>query len=83
MLRVSLLSPHTPIVMRHPVNSFLMFDNLRCCRVPDDQGGDSGGSGSDSGGGGGGRPASSSSARQSRLPIMAAFLVTFLVVFSL
>ena len=60
-----------------------MFEKLPCCRVPDDQGGGSGGSGSDSGGGGGGRPASSSAARQFSLPIMAAFLVTFLVVFSL
>merc|ERR1712032_792109 len=60
------------------------YEDTPCSQgVPDDQGGGSGDSGSDSGGGGGGRPASSSAARHSSWPIMAAILVTFLVVLSL
>ena len=49
--------------------------------MPDDQGGGSDGSGSDSGGGDSGGPVASASARNSSLPIIAAFLVTFSVVY--
>ena len=48
--------------------------------MPDDQGGSDGsGSGSGGGGGGGGDKVASASGRQSRLPVLAAFLVSFFV----